>query len=195
MQIGAVPSPWRAQPVPRAAIVHPPVSVPYHPPPPTYRPYVSQPSQVYWDAMHRRTMDDLRERERIARIQGRIAEAQAYAQQQIALQAQQQAAAQGAYATAAQQAAITAASQQFVPQQAPVSPASPGADLSPAQDAAAAAGGDDGSEHRHGGMFHNKLLLFGIVGVAGVAGYMMFRKKKVKKPSMEGARRYRRRRR
>ena len=135
-----------------------------------------------------------REFERLMR-EGRWSREQA--EQQAAALAAQQAAAQAAQ-IAAQAATANAQAQSAAGLQpagqmpsAPVSPGSPGADLGPTQDQAAADaggggggdGGGGGGDHGGGGGHKHMLLFGGILAGVAVIGYIALKKKKKAKPS------------
>lgn len=147
--------------------------------------------RAFEDSARRREFDRLMREGRWSREQAQ-AQAAALAAQQAAAQAAA-IAAQGAAANAQAQAA--AGLQPAQPGQNPsaaVSPGSPGADLGPAQDQAAAdAGGGGGGDGGGGGgddtghKPHHLALYVGLVAVAGVVGYMVVKKKKKSKPSAD----------
>lgn len=166
-----VPQPVRYAPPPR-----------YVAPPRYIAPRYTPPRQVDWRAVQRAHEREAYEARRRAERYAREAQMtqSAQAAQAAAVAAQQAFAAQQAAAQAAQQAAPPPPPQ--TPQSS-VSPGSPDTDLSPHQDAAAAAEASDpgtGVEPAHH-MHSNKLLLaVGAIGVVGVGTFLFIRHRRKK---------------
>lgn len=135
--------------------------------------------QAFERGVHDREFERLMREGRWSREQAE-AQAAALAQQQAAVAAQQ-AAAQAATANAQAQSAAGLQPAGQNPSAA-VSPGSPGADLGPAQDQAAAdagdGGGGGGGGDDAGHKPHHLVLYVGLVAAAGVVGYMVIKKKK-----------------
>lgn len=117
----------------------------------------------YANMMQRRADFQRREFERLLQTNARLS------REQAALMAQQ---------AAAQQ--IPATPPPMAPVSVPSSPAAPGADMTPAQEAHDPGGDDGGGDQHEASHPHNKhlFLFLGIAAAAGVGGYVLLKKKK-----------------